>query len=58
MVTDLREEQSEKASSPIVVTLLPMVTEAREEQSEKAPEPIVVTPSPIITCLTLYDAHG
>jgi len=32
MVTEVREEQPEKASSSIVVTLLGIVTEVREEQ--------------------------
>ena len=59
MVIEVREEQSEKALSPIVVTLLGMVIEVRE-QPEKAEEPIDVTPLPIITCLTLlrYCDHG
>ena len=35
--------QPEKASSPIVVTLLGIVIEVREEQSEKTLSPIVVT---------------
>ena len=32
MVTEVREEQAQKAPHPIVVTLLPMVTEVRELQ--------------------------
>ena len=31
-VTDVREEHLEKASSPMLVTLLPIVTEVREKQ--------------------------
>ena len=34
MVTEVREEQPEKAEPPISVTLLGMVTEVREEQPE------------------------
>ena len=34
MVTEAREEQSEKALPSIVVTLLGIVIEVREEQSE------------------------
>ena len=36
MVTEVKEEQSAKAQSPILVTLLGMVTEVKEEQPEKA----------------------
>ena len=59
MITEVREEQPEKAEEPMSVTLLGIVREVREEQPEKAEEPIVVTPSPMITCLTLlYAYHG
>ena len=43
MLTEVRELQSLKADSPIVVTLLGMVTEVRELQSPKAYLSIVVT---------------
>ena len=43
MVTEFRELQFLKASSPIVVTLLGMVTEFRELQPLKALPPIFVT---------------
>ena len=33
MVTEVKEEQSQKADNPILVTLLGMVTEVKEEQS-------------------------
>ena len=49
MVIEAREEQEEKASPPIVLTLLGMVIEAREEQEEKAPPSIVLTPLPMVT---------
>ena len=52
MVTEVRELQSLKAYSPIVVTLFGIVTEVRLLQSLKAAFPIVVTPSPIIIRLT------
>ena len=43
MVTEVRELQSRKTSSPIVLILLGMVTEVREVQPLKAFSPIVVT---------------
>ena len=58
MVTEVRELQAMKASSPIVVTLFGMVTEVRERHSLKALLPIVVTPSPIIIRLTPEFFHG
>ena len=36
IVTDVRDVQSEKAYSPMVVTPLPMVTDVREVQSSNA----------------------
>ena len=36
MVTEVKEEQSLKAQSSILVTLLGMVIEVKEEQPEKA----------------------
>ena len=58
MVTEVRELQSRKASSPIVLILLGMVTEVRVLQSLKALLPIVVTLSPIIIRLTTEYLHG
>ena len=58
MVTEVRELQSRKAYSPIVVTLLGMFTEVRELQPLKADRPIVVTPSPIIILLISEYPHG
>jgi len=49
IVTEVREEQSEKAPSPMLVTESPMVTEEREEQLLKAISPMLVTESGIIT---------
>ena len=49
MVTEVRELQSRKASSPIVVTLLGMVTEIRELQPLKALHLIVVILLPMVT---------
>ena len=40
---------SEKASSPMLVTLLPIVTEVREEQDRKAQFPMLVTLLGIVT---------
>ena len=49
MVTEVREEQAQKAPHPIVVTLLGMVTEVRELQPSNAFFPIVVTLLPMGT---------
>lgn len=46
---DVREVQSSKALSPIVVTELGIVREAREEQYWKAFSPMDVTEVPIVT---------
>ena len=43
MFTEVRELQSLKVPSSIVVTLFGMVTEVRELQLQKANSPIVVT---------------
>ena len=54
IVTEVKEEQPEKAASPILVTLPPIVTEVKEEQEEKADCPMLVTLPPImysVTCL-------
>ena len=40
---EVKEEQLEKAESPIEVTLFPIVTEVKEAQPLKAPYPIEVT---------------
>ena len=58
MVTEVRELQSLKAASPIVVTLLGIVTEVRDLQRMKALLPIDVTLSPIITRLISSCPHG
>ena len=44
--------QSEKAYSPMLVTLLGMVMEVSPLQSEKAYSPMLVTPSPITYFVT------
>ena len=36
ILTEVKEEQREKARIPMLVTLLGIVTEVKEEQSEKA----------------------
>ena len=51
MVTEVREEQPEKVTSPMLVTLLGMVTEVREEQPLKAKSPMLVTLLGIIVFL-------
>ena len=43
IVIDVRDEQPEKAYSPIEVTLLGIVIDVKDEQSQKAPSPIDVT---------------
>ena len=44
---EVREEQSSKAVSPILVTPFPITMEVRESQPPKAASPILVTPLPI-----------
>ena len=41
---DSKDEQWQKALSPINVTLLGIVIDVKDEQSQKAPSPIEVTP--------------
>ena len=57
---EVKEEHSENAFSPIIVTLFGIVIEVKEEQEKNAPHPIVVIPSEIITFLiSSYNApHG
>ena len=44
---EVKDEQSEKADSPIEITPFPSVTEVKDEQPEKAPyktfPPVIVT---------------
>ena len=42
-ITEVREEQPANASSPMLVTELPMVMEVREEQFRNAMSPMLVT---------------
>ena len=49
IVTEVNLEQSSKALSPMLVTLLGMVMEVREEQPSKACPPMLVTLLPIVT---------
>ena len=48
---DVRPEQLEKASLPMLVTLLGMVTEVKLLQPAKASSPMLVTPSSMMTVL-------
>ena len=51
-MTDVNLVQPPKASSPMLVTLLPMVMEVRPLQPSKALFPILVTLSPITYSFT------
>ena len=48
MIEGWRDEQSMKASLPIVLTELPIVTDLTKSQSENALLPIVSTEFPIV----------
>ena len=43
IVTEVKEEQSSKAYSPMLFTLSPIVTEVKDEQLENAQSPMLVT---------------
>ena len=47
-VTEVREEHSQNAPHPMLVTELGMVMEVREEQSSNAHSPMLVTELPIV----------
>ena len=49
ITTEVKEEQPEKARSPILVTLLGIVIEVNSEQCSKASRPMLVTLLPIST---------
>jgi hypothetical protein len=53
MFTEVNEEQSPNASSPMLVTLLGIVMDVRDEHPEKARSPILVILFGIVTAITL-----
>ena len=48
-MTEVKPEQSRKASSPILVTEFGMITEIKPSQAQKAYSPMLVTDLPIVT---------